>query len=125
MASLHTENLLTTRLAPAGQNNKLLERADLLGVRLNAVALQLVLVEAPAGYGKTTLLAQWRDKLLQRGTPVAWLTLDEEDQSPAELLGYIEHALRAAGLQTDGDRAAGEGFSDCGAQQKMRRLLNA
>ena len=125
MASLPTENLLTTRLAPAGQNNKLLERADLLAVCLDAVSVQLVLVEAPAGFGKTTSLAQWRDKLLQRGTPVAWLNLDDEDKSPAELLNYIEHALRAAGLQTDGDRAASEGFSDCGAQQKMRRLLNA
>jgi LuxR family maltose regulon positive regulatory protein len=41
-----------------------------------ALAGQVTLVAAPAGYGKTTLLSQW---VARQQVPVAWLTLDEED----------------------------------------------
>ena len=38
-----------------------------------------ILVEAPRGFGKTTLLSQWRRAWLERGAFVAWLTLDARD----------------------------------------------
>jgi LuxR family transcriptional regulator, maltose regulon positive regulatory protein len=55
----------------------------------------LVLVVAPAGYGKSTLLAQWADR---DPRPFAWLTLEQEDNDPAQLLSSIASVLRSCGL---------------------------
>ncbi|HWI74950.1 MAG TPA: hypothetical protein VNT55_23510, partial [Baekduia sp.] len=50
----------------------------------------LVCLVAPAGYGKTTLLAQWAQR---RGPGVGWVSVDERDNDPAVLLTYIAMAL--------------------------------
>ncbi len=42
----------------------------------------------PAGYGKTTLLAAWREAEATR-KPVGWLTLDEADNDPVVLWSYV------------------------------------
>ena len=63
---------------------RLAERLD------DGLAQGLVLVCAPAGYGKTTLLAEW----LQRGEhPVAWLCLDPADNDPARFWRHVLAAL--------------------------------
>ena len=49
----------------------------------------------PAGYGKTTLLAEWQEAEAAR-KPVAWLTLDEGDNDPVVLWSYVIEALRRA-----------------------------
>ena len=49
----------------------------------------------PAGYGKTTLLAAWREAEAAR-KPVAWLTLDEGDNDPVVFWSYVIEALRRA-----------------------------
>lgn len=54
---------------------------------------RLTLLHAPAGYGKTTLLAQWRETLQARGRQVAWLSFEDEDHDPAELLNHLAAAL--------------------------------
>ena len=38
-----------------------------------------IVVTAPQGFGKTTLLAQWRRKWLEQGALVAWASLDAQD----------------------------------------------
>ena len=50
----------------------------------------LVCVVAPAGYGKTTLLAQWAER--KRGR-VAWVSVDRHDNDPAVLFSYLAVAL--------------------------------
>lgn len=54
-----------------------------------------VLVQAPAGFGKTSLLAQWRREHLSRGTAVAWLSADERDDPRRFLLALVQ-AVRTA-----------------------------
>ena len=49
-------------------------------------------VVAPAGYGKTTLLAQWAER---NGQAFAWVSVDEEDNNPKVLLTYVAEALNA------------------------------
>src|ERR687895_1211085 len=51
---------------------------------------ELTLVSAPAGFGKTTLLAEWsrRSEL-----PVAWVSLDERDDDPVRFLLYVVAAI--------------------------------
>ena len=52
----------------------------------------IVSVAAPAGYGKTTLLAQWAERY---GRAFAWVSLDEHDNDPKVLLTYVTQALDA------------------------------
>ncbi len=65
---------------------------------------KLMLVAAPAGFGKTTLLIQWRERLLGEGVTVAWLSLGMEDRSTAALLrdivASIQFAMPDFGLRT-------------------------
>src|SRR6266487_2631413 len=51
----------------------------------------LTLVSAPAGFGKTTLLAQW---FAESGMPVAWLSLEPGDNEPVRFLSYLIAALQ-------------------------------
>lgn len=53
----------------------------------------LLLVAAPAGYGKTTLVTDWLDKT---GLPAAWLSLDEADNDPLRFFTYVAAALQRA-----------------------------
>ena len=52
----------------------------------------IVSVVAPAGYGKTTLLAQWAER---DGKAFAWVSVDEKDNDPKVLLTYVARALDA------------------------------
>jgi len=52
----------------------------------------VVSVVAPAGYGKTTLLAQWAER---DGRAFAWVSVDEKDNDPKVLLAYLARALDA------------------------------
>ena len=59
--------------------------------RLRAAgAFPLVLVVAPAGYGKTTLLSQWAGRDVR---PFAWVSVDAGDDDPVTLLQHVAAAL--------------------------------
>ena len=57
---------------------------------------RLTLVSAPAGFGKTTLLAEWLGSKLDASRPVAWLSLDAADSEPVSFWTYVVTALQAA-----------------------------
>ena len=54
-----------------------------------------IAVIAPAGFGKTTLLAQWRRRWLAQGALVAWLTVDRQDD-PSRFNRALLHSVRVA-----------------------------
>lgn len=58
---------------------------------------RLTLVIAPAGFGKSTLLSEWAE---QAAFPVAWLSLDQNDNDPARFFAYLAAALQQAINQT-------------------------
>src|SRR5512133_2025539 len=83
--------LLITKLQAPPQRAALVARRRLterLDEALRAGS-RLLLVSAPAGYGKTTLVAEWG-----RGEGAAWLTLDEGDNGPVRFYAYLIAALR-------------------------------
>jgi len=59
---------------------------------------QILLLHAPAGFGKTSLLTQWRREWLRRAISVAWLTLDERDEG-MRLIAAMRFSLRIALLK--------------------------
>jgi LuxR family maltose regulon positive regulatory protein len=56
----------------------------------------LTLLSAPAGFGKTTLLAQW---LAESGVPAAWVSLGSEENDPTRFLSYVIAALQTLDAQ--------------------------
>lgn len=54
----------------------------------------MVLVSAPAGFGKSSCLVEWAHQLRQQGVVVAWYALDEPDNDPAHFAAYLSAALR-------------------------------
>ncbi|OWY65167.1 LuxR family transcriptional regulator [cyanobacterium TDX16] len=69
-----------------------LVRRDRLIEQLNRdISSKLILISAPAGFGKTTLLSEWS---YQAGIPVGWLSLDETDNDPARFWTYVVTALQ-------------------------------
>ena len=56
----------------------------------------LTLVSAPAGFGKTTLLAEWIGRADGKSLASAWLSLDSRDGDPALFWAYLIAALRTA-----------------------------
>jgi LuxR family maltose regulon positive regulatory protein len=79
-AMLERDALLATKLHIPRPRPDFLARPELLERLTQATARELTLVCAPAGFGKTTLLANWA-----RGSrrPVAWVSLDVGDSDPA------------------------------------------
>jgi LuxR family transcriptional regulator, maltose regulon positive regulatory protein len=84
--------LLRTKLRPPVPRAGLVPRAS-LQVRLQAgLQGKLCLISAPAGFGKTTLLAQWC--AVAGAGRVAWVSLDEGDNDPTRFWTYVVEALR-------------------------------
>ena len=58
-------------------------------------------ISAPTGYGKTTLLAHWR-QVEEAELPFAWVSLDEQDNDPIRLWRHIVEALRRVVPEEEG-----------------------
>jgi LuxR family maltose regulon positive regulatory protein len=69
-------------------------RTGLLALLEAAGPVPVVAVVAPAGYGKSTLLAQWADRRQPRS---AWISCDDGDNDPAVLLTGLAAALTRLG----------------------------
>ncbi len=75
----------------------MVSRPRVLARLAESLSKRLTLIEAPAGFGKTTLLCEWRQELLdQHAAAVAWLTLGHEDEHPKQVLSDIAEAMRRA-----------------------------
>ncbi len=89
--------VLGTKLHVPAPRRELVPRTrltDLLPTS-RSVMPRLVLVSAPAGFGKTTLLSQWLATGAELAAHVAWLSLDEGDNDPRRFLAHLVAALRA------------------------------
>src|SRR5437660_5287322 len=85
--SMHLENqLLATKFFMPKASHPLISRPRLNGLLDEGLKYPLTLICAPAGFGKTTLLASWGQSLPASNPLMAWVSLDEgEDRKSTRL----------------------------------------
>jgi LuxR family maltose regulon positive regulatory protein len=88
-----TGQLLETKLFPPPGRLGLILRPRLLQQLDYGLQCKLTLLSAPAGFGKTTLLADWISRLSPRAQ-VAWFSIDEADNDPGRFFEYLFAALQ-------------------------------
>lgn len=86
------EVLVRTKLAPASARG-IVSRIARLGRLRRGLDRRLTLVCAPAGYGKTTLLAEWRNALVASDVKVAWVSVDQDDDNASIFSSYVVAAI--------------------------------
>ena len=87
--------MLLTKLHIPPVGNNIVHRVDLIEKLNSGLSRKLILVSAPAGYGKTTLISDW---INHSKISAVWLSLDNGDNDPADFLSYI--ILGIQGIQS-------------------------
>ena len=85
--------LVASKLSPPGLTAFLVPRAAVGQRFAEAGAVKLVLVRAPAGFGKTTAMVQLRERLVGQGVHTAWLTLERTDNDAPRFLACLRQAV--------------------------------
>lgn len=84
----------TTKFRPPTPAREPVARPRLLEPLRAGGRRRLAIVHGPAGFGKSTLAAQWCAELTDRGIPVAWIGIDRDDDNEVWLLAHIIAAIR-------------------------------
>src|SRR5687768_12244886 len=84
-------SLLVTKLYVPRVRASHIPRAALLSALDTGIERKLILVAAAAGFGKTTVLADWS---AARGDSVCWVSLDDGDNDPSRFLSYLIAAIQ-------------------------------
>lgn len=83
-------NILLASKTTVPQTGKQIIERERLNAIIHQTIAKLIIVQAPAGYGKTTLLSSWFQQL---ETTVAWYTVDQTDNDPIRYWKYLIHAI--------------------------------
>ncbi|MBJ8340082.1 protein kinase [Antrihabitans sp. YC3-6] len=83
-----------TKFRPPSHARAWLPRPRLIDVLRAGKQRRLTVIHAPAGFGKTTLVAQWRDVLTGAGISVAWLSVDLDDNNVVWFLTHLVEAVQ-------------------------------
>jgi len=97
----HSIGVIESKIAPPRLQPGMLRRARLLELVDGDGGAAVTVINAPIGYGKTTLLQLWS---VERPEPVIWMTLDAADGDPVRLWTHLATAVERLG-QGLGDRA--------------------
>ena len=84
--------ILKTKLRPPRVGSGWVPRSRLTDRLVRAQSIPLVLVDAPIGYGKTMLLAEWA--AVDEHRQFAWLSLDKADVDPVRFFAHLVAAIR-------------------------------
>ncbi|MEI6137403.1 MAG: hypothetical protein WCQ48_08365, partial [Chloroflexota bacterium] len=87
------ERFFLPKLVPPRRRADTVRRERLLSALNRAMEHDVIIVSAPAGYGKSTLAVDW---VTEAGLPVAWLSLDRQDTDPLVPLTNLIGAVRQA-----------------------------
>ncbi|MFC8531419.1 protein kinase [Nocardia sp. NPDC057227] len=83
-----------TKFRPPTPLRAPVRRGALLHILRSGGLRRLALIHAPAGYGKSTLAAQWRAELQERGIAAAWIGIDADDDAASWFLAHMVEAIR-------------------------------
>lgn len=109
--------------APRGAH-RLVRRAKQLNRLAEARNARLIVVHAPAGFGKTTLLRQYcADRESREGASTVWLHLDPSANDPSELLRLIHRSLSAPGSAAPDAKARGKPVTHHASQREVLEAL--
>lgn len=86
-----SQPLVSTKLRQPPVSRNLVHRPRLKGLLTNGLDSSLVLVAAPAGFGKSTLVSAWQESC---GLPFGWISLDEADNDLGVFLAYFLGAIQ-------------------------------
>jgi LuxR family maltose regulon positive regulatory protein len=99
---LLAETLLKTKFYIPSIRPDLVSRQRLIEKLNKGLHRKLTLISAPAGFGKTTLVAEWLNRESVKEYQTAWLSLDEGDNDSIRFLSYfITTMIGAKGLDLD------------------------
>src|SRR4051812_34091714 len=93
--------LLETKFFVPGRRRGVVARARLRRRLDSSCEVKLTLLAAPAGFGKTTLLADWLAARPAGDATVAWLSLDQSDDDPTSFWTYVIAALQTVVPEVD------------------------
>jgi serine/threonine-protein kinase/serine/threonine-protein kinase PknK len=114
-----------TRFRPPTFNRPTVPRRHILERLGTGRRPKLVLIHAPAGYGKSTLAAQWGEILTNRGLTGAWLAVDGDDNNPVWFLAHLIGAIRrSAPNLADELQEELEGHLENSYQYVLNALIN-
>lgn len=88
-----SHQLISTKLFVPPPRPTLVPRPRLVERLSQGLTHPLTLVSAPAGFGKTTLISEWRASNAGRDYPLACLSLENDDNDPTRFLTYVVAAL--------------------------------
>ncbi|MNJ15142.1 Serine/threonine-protein kinase PknK [compost metagenome] len=99
---MHTDKLLvSTKFAPPRIGTQTILRERLLEDLRGMSQCRVGLITGSPGFGKTTLLAQWRQVMMRSGAEVAWLALSADDKHVSIFFAYLRGALQRLGIGLD------------------------
>ncbi|MEM8694794.1 MAG: LuxR C-terminal-related transcriptional regulator [Pseudomonadota bacterium] len=87
-----------SKTKPPSTSIDLVSRYRLIKMLNAGLERSITYLVAPAGYGKSILLTQWREQLVRNGMRCAWLNLEESDREIRQFLAYLVIALDEAGI---------------------------
>ncbi|MFM0047339.1 helix-turn-helix transcriptional regulator [Paraburkholderia sediminicola] len=99
-----------TKFRPIVDIDDAIARERLVDIVLDAPpsTARVVILSAPAGFGKTTLLAQTERAARQRGERTFWMNCEETDRQPKDFLTSLALALAAGGLDVSNQDGIGD-----------------
>lgn len=87
--------LILTKLAPPRTRHYIRRERSIAQLR-PGMERKLTVLVAPAGFGKTSLLSEWKQVLAQEGCAVGWLSIDRDDDDLFQFGAYLLAAARQA-----------------------------
>lgn len=112
--------IVQTKLVPPRLTRRILVRKRVTQRLLEALDYRLTIVQAGAGYGKTTALAG----LVESGTSIAWYHLSSEDYDPITFVLHLAHSLKKFITDPKNITSVLETFSRNPAEANLRTIID-